>query len=115
MADEQQRRHARIGEPNMIVIVRQAAQAGEHRRRFWAWCFENGFIATEVADPIVVDIGRGVLGLRCWIPVSQPGDPDFPELRRDEFNEPLTEARELPLAVPVPDWMVTEAGERLAA
>ncbi len=98
----------------MIITVRQSEQSADRRRAFWAWCYANGFAATEVADPIVVDTDQQRLTISQWLPVSQPGDPDFPELRRDEFNRPLTEHRELPLVAPVPDWMLVEADELAA-
>ncbi len=99
----------------MFIIVRQSAQPAERRREYWNWCFENGFVATEVADPIVVDTEAGTATIQRWLPVAQPGDPDFPELRRDEFNQPLTETETVRLIAPVPSWMLTEAGRRLAA
>lgn len=102
----------------MYVIIKQYAQPNERRREYWNWCFENGFIATEVADLVVVDTDAQTVTIQRWLPLSQPGDPDFPELRRDEFNQPLAETLTLPLLAAVPSWMVTEVTEgtgRLAA
>lgn len=99
----------------MFVIVRQSVQPTERRREYWNWCFENGFIATEIADPVVVDTESRTVTIERWLPVSQPGDPDFPELRRDEFNQPLSETQALRLVAAVPAWMVVEVSARLAA
>ena len=99
----------------MFVVIRQFVQPTERRREYWNWCFENGFVATEVVDHIVVDTEAATVTVQRWLPVSQPGDPDFPELRRDESNQPLTEVEVLPLIEPVPDWMVTRSGQSLAA
>ena len=99
----------------MNMTVRKSDQPSDRQGEHWAWCFDNGFISSEVADAVRVDTDLGTLTVECWLPVSQPGDPDFPELRRDEFNRPLTETRVLPLRVAVPDWMVTEIVGRLAA
>lgn len=99
----------------MFVIVRQSVQPVDRRRAYWNWCFENGFIATEIADPVVVDRESETLTIQRWLPVSQPGDPDFPELRRDASNQPLSETQVLRLVAPVPAWMVVEVSGRLAA
>src|SRR4051794_20776418 len=99
----------------MIVTIRQSDQAAEHYRVLWTWCYQNGFLATEVANTIVVNTDRGTVSIQQLLPVSQPGHPDFPELRRDEFDQPLSEHRELPLVAPVPKWMATQNGGHLAA
>lgn len=98
-----------------MIIIRQHEQPAERRQELWSWCFRNGFIPTEIADPIVLDLDRHVVTIRRLLPATQPGDPDFPELRRDEFNRPLTETETLALVEPLPEWMVTRSGEQLAA
>lgn len=99
----------------MTMTINQYEQPIERRRDLWNWCFRNGFLATEIADPIVVDPDRHLVTIQRFLPVSQPGDPDFPELRRDEFNRPLTQTETLALVEPVRGWMVTRTGEQLAA
>ena len=99
----------------MFMTIKQHEQPTERRRDLWNWCFRNGFIATEVADPIVLDPDRHVVTIQRLLPATQPGDPDFPELRRDEFNRPLTETETLPLVEPVPEWMRSRSGKQLAA
>lgn len=99
----------------MIVIVRQSEQTTESHRAFWCWGFQNGFIATEIADDVVVDTEAGTLSVRRWLPIAQPGDPDFPELQRDAANEPLAESCVLPLRAALPAELVTARQEQLAA
>lgn len=98
----------------MNVTIKQTDQPAERRRELWNWCYANGFIATEITDPIVVDTDRGIVTVYRLLTVSQPGDPDFPELLRDECNRPLTETLELPMVESLPDWLVIEA-DRIAA
>ena len=50
-----------------------------------------------------------------WLPVDQPGDPDFPELRRDEADQLMVETTVSPLLVAPPVWLVANAGPELAA
>ena len=99
----------------MILTVRQSDQPTQYRRDLWNWCYANGVVASEVADAIVVDTERGTLSVEQWLPVSQPGDPDFPELHRDENNRPLSQTRVRPLHSPLPAWIVTAGSEVLAA
>lgn len=101
---------------DMSVIVRQSDQPSERRRPFWAWCFASGFSPVEIADPVLVDLDRGIVTINQLVPVSQPGgDPDFPELQRDDSDRPLTEVRTVPLVAPLPAGLVTQADQSLAA
>ena len=45
----------------------------------------------------------------------QPGDPDFPELRRDIENNPLTEEAAVPLLVDPPAALWTRWSESQVA
>ncbi len=99
----------------MIMTIDQHEQPTERRQDLWNWCFRNGFLVTEIADQILVDPDRHLLTVQRLLPATQPGDPDFPELRRDEFNRPLTETATLPLVEPAPEWMLTRAAEQIAA
>lgn len=98
-----------------MITIKQHEQPSERRQELWNWCFLNGFIPTEIADLIVLDPDQHVVTIHRLLPASQPGDPDFPELRRDEFNQPLTERETLALVEPLPEWMLTASKEQLAA
>ena len=67
----------------MAFTVRHVDQPADRRREFWTWCFQNGFRATQVAGAVVIDTDQRTVTVTHWLPVDQPGDPDFPELRRD--------------------------------
>jgi hypothetical protein len=100
---------------DMAFTVRQVDQPADRRREFWTWCFQNGFLATQVAGPVVVDPDQGTVTVTHWLPVDQPGDPDFPELRRDEAGHLLVETTVSPLLVAPPVWLVADASPGLAA
>ena len=96
----------------MVFTVRQADQPTDRRRDFSTWCLQNGFTATQVADPIVVDTDEGTVTVTHWLPVNQPGDPDFPELCRDESGQPLVETTVSPLLADPPECLVVDASHR---
>src|SRR3954454_23846896 len=99
----------------MVYTVKQADQPEDRRREFWTWCLQNGITATQVAGAIVIDPDQGTLTVTHWLPVSQPGDPDFPELRHDESGQLLLETRVSPLLVAPPEWALTDASAWRAA
>src|SRR4051794_6468266 len=99
----------------MVFTVKHAAPRTGRRLEFWTWWLQNGFLETQVAAPIIVDTDQATVTVTHWLPVSQPGDPDFPELRRDESGQPLVETRVWPLLVDPPDWLIPHAWPPLAA
>ncbi len=49
------------------------------------------------------------------MPEAQPGDIDFPELRRDVHNNPLTEEVKVPMIGTPPAWLVAAEAHPRAA
>ena len=99
----------------MIFTTCSDDQPPERRPDYRAWCFRNGFLTNEVTEPVWIDTDAQTVTVRRGLPVTEPGDADFPEFRRDENNQPLTELVELPLVVGVPDWLVADRAEQTAA
>ncbi len=100
----------------MTLLLRTSDQPLDRRPAYRSWCFANGFLTVEVGDELWVDQDARTVTVDRLVTASEPGDPDFPELRRDEHNNPITERQTLPLRVDVPGWaVVQERSERLAA
>lgn len=99
----------------MIVDIHYAEQAPERRSAFWTWCLGNGFVASEVVYPVCVDVEGRTLTIRRTVAVPGPGQPDFPELVRDEFGFLTTVQQVLPLGEDLPDWIALGPPEGLAA
>lgn len=74
----------------------------ELHREFQGWWRGNGLLDSEPAGPIRVDTIRRTITFIQLIDEPLPGDPDFPELRRDIENKPLTEERTVELLVDPP-------------
>jgi hypothetical protein len=87
----------------------------ERRRQFATWWHANGLAHCEAVGPIRVDNGRRTITFSRIVDDAQPGDPDFPELRRDIENNPLTEEAAVPLLVDPPDGLWTRWTESQVA
>ena len=72
------------------------------RQQFHDWWRSNGLLATETVGPIRIDVIRRTITFSRLLEDSQPGDVDFPELRRDIENNPLTREDTVPLLVDPP-------------
>ena len=85
------------------------------RREFQDWWRGNGLLGTEPVGPVRVDTGRRTITFSQLIDEPLPGDPDFPELRRDSENDPLTQERTVELLVDPPTLLWDRArGSKVA-
>lgn len=78
----------------------------ERRQQFDTWWHRNGLAHCRAVGPIRVDTAGRTITFTRVVEEAQPGDLDFPELRRDIENNPLTEELAVPLLVdpPVELW-----------
>ena len=87
----------------------------ERRRQFAAWWRANGLAHCEAVGPIRVDNVRRTITFSRIVDDAQPGDPEFPELRRDIENNPLIEETAVPLLVDPPAALWTRWSESQVA
>ena len=89
--------------------------SSERRQAFRQWLIRNLVVDGMPYGPVRVDTVRRTITFSLVLDESQPGDLDFPELRRDIENNALTGERVVPLLVHPPATLVGERAIGLVA
>jgi len=89
-----------------VIFVSSTGQPPDRCQQIRLWCFQNGLLAAGLVEPLRVDMGQRTITYDQVIAEPQPGDTDFPELRRDDENRPITEVKVVSLLVDPPAWLV---------
>ena len=98
-----------------MIIIFDGDESPDRARQVRQWWLRNGLLGITPDGPIRIDTEARTIAYRQAVDEPQPGEPDYPELRRDVLNRPLTVELTAPLLVDPPSWARSSSPESRVA
>lgn len=91
-----------------MMRISSAGQPSDRQGDLWAWCLNNGLLASQLLEPFWVDTDLRTITVRHLVAKPEPGEASVPKFERGpDTTQPLIEWRTVALITEPPAWTQT--------